>query len=100
MAERNLQKLHRNFLLITQQASHDGKAAELLTGLPRSVIDRIALLDIDEIDELVETMSVSLITLRLSDQAFSRLIQMTREAKNAYAQTALVGNGSADAPFP
>lgn len=100
MEQRDILKINRQLLLLTRQLAHDGDAAELMTGLPRSVIDRIATLDMDEIDELAETVGVSLYTLRLSDPAFSRLLLMPRDAKSAYAEAALVSNGRGSATFP
>ena len=70
MEKRDLIKINRQFLLLTRQLALDGTAAELMTGLPRSVIDRIASLDMDEIEELSETVGISLYTLRLSKPLF------------------------------
>ena len=46
--------------------AQDTEAAELMTGLPKTVIEKIATLDMDEIDDLAETVGVSLYTLRLN----------------------------------
>jgi len=100
MEKRDLLKINRQFLLLTRQLAQDGTAAELMTGLPRSAIDRIASLDMDEIDELAETIGISLYTLRLSDPALNRLIQMPRDAKSTYAEATLVGNSRGGATFP
>ncbi|MBK6593620.1 MAG: hypothetical protein IPG23_13225 [Burkholderiales bacterium] len=81
MEQRDILKINRQLLLLTRQLAQDGDAAELMTGLPRSVIEKISTLDMDEIDELAETVGVSLYTLRLSDPAFSRLLQMPRMRK-------------------
>lgn len=99
MEKRDILKINRQFLLLTRQLAQDGTAAELMTGLPRSVIDKIATLDMDEIEELAETVGVSLYTLRLTDPALSRLIQMPRDAKSTYAKATLVGNGRVGATF-
>jgi hypothetical protein len=100
MEQRDILKINRQLLLLTRQLAQDGDAAELMTGLPRSVIEKISTLDMDEIDELAETVGVSLYTLRLSDPAFSRLLQMPRDAKSAYAKAALVSSGRGGATFP
>lgn len=100
MEKRDILKINRQFLLLTRQLAMDGTAAELMTGLPRSVIDRIASLDLDEIDELAETIGVSLYTFRLTDPALSRLIQMPRNAKSTYAEATLLGNSRAGSTFP
>lgn len=100
MEQRDILKINRQLLLLTRQIASDSDAAELLTGLPKSVIDKIAMLDMEEIDELAETVGVSLYTLRFSDPAFSRLLQMPRDAKSTYAEAALVGNTRGGATFP
>lgn len=100
MEKRDILKINRQFLLLTRQLALDGTAAELMTGLSRSVIDRIASLDMDEIEELAETIGISLYTIRLSDPALSRLIQMPSNAKSTYAKATLSGNSRAGATFP
>ena len=100
MEKRDLLKINRQFLLLTRQLARDGKAAEIMTGLPRSVIERIANLDMDQIEELAETIGISLYTLRLSDPAFNRLLQMPRDAKSTYAAATLVGNARGGVTFP
>lgn len=100
MEKRDIFKINRQFLLLTRQLAMDGTAAELMTGLPRAVIDRIASLDMDEIDELAETVGVSLYTFRLTDPVLSRLIQMPRNAKGTYAEASLLGNSRASATLP
>jgi len=59
-------------------------------GLPRAVIEKVASLDMDEIDELAETVPVSLYTFRLTDSALERLLQMPRDAKSTYAEATLL----------
>ncbi|MHB1428921.1 MAG: hypothetical protein ACYCVW_09495 [Rhodocyclaceae bacterium] len=100
MERRDVLKINRQFLLLTRQLARDGDAAELMTGLPRTVIDRIATLDMDEIEELAENVGVSLYTIRLPDPVLSRLLKLPPEAKSAYAEAALVSNLRASATFP
>ena len=89
MEKRDVQKINRQFLLLTRQLAQKGRAAEVLTGLPRAVIDKIGSLDLDEIDELAETVPVSLYTFRLTDATLNRLLQMPREVKGTYAEATL-----------
>jgi len=100
MEKRDLLKINRQFLLLTRQLARDEKAAEIMTGLTRPVIERIACLDMDQIEELAEMIGVSLYTLRLSDPAFNRLLQMPRDAKSTYAEATLVGKKRGGATFP
>ena len=89
MENRDVQKINRQFLLLTRQLAREGRAAEVMTGLPRAVIEKIGGLDLDEIDELAETVPVSLYTFRLTDSALNRLLQMPKEVKGTYAEATL-----------
>jgi hypothetical protein len=89
MENRDVQKINRQFLLLTRQLAREGRAAEVMTGLSRAVIEKIGGLDLDEIDELAETVPVSLYTFRLTDSALNRLLQMPREVKGTYAEATL-----------
>jgi hypothetical protein len=89
MEKRDVQKINRQFLLLTRQLAREGRAAEVMTGLPRAVIEKIGGLDLDEIDDLAETVPVSLYTFRLTDSALNRLLQMPREVKGTYAEATL-----------
>ncbi|MFY9330032.1 MAG: hypothetical protein WAO76_18740 [Georgfuchsia sp.] len=100
MEQRDILKINRQLLLLTRQMANDGDAAELMTGVPKSVIDKIATLDMEEIEELAETVGVSLYTLRFSDPMFTRLLQMPRDARSTYAEAALVSNTRGSATFP
>ena len=55
MEQRDILKINRQLLLLTRQMANDSDAAELMTGLSKPVIDKIATLDMDEIEELAET---------------------------------------------
>lgn len=100
LEQRDILKINRQLLLLTRQMAQDTEAAELMTGLPKAVIEKIATLDMDEIDDLAETVGVSLYTLRLNDPAFTRLLQMPREARSTYAEAAIAGNTRGGATFP
>ncbi len=100
MEQRDVLKINRQLLMLTRQMAQDMEAAELMTGLPKAAIEKIASLDMDEIEELAETVGVSLYTLRFSDPAFARLLQMPREARSTYAEAAIVGNSRGGATFP
>lgn len=100
LEQRDILKINRQLLLLTRQMAQDAEAAELMTGLPKAVVEKIATLDMDEIDDLAETVGVSLYTLRLNDPAFTRLLQMPREARSTYAEAAIAGNSRGGATFP
>ena len=87
MEQRDILKINRQLLLLTRQMANDGDAAELMTGVPKSVIDKIATLDMEEIEELADPM-------------FTRLLQMPRDARSTYAEAALVSNTRGSATFP
>jgi hypothetical protein len=100
MEQRDILKINRQFLMLARQAANDSDAAELMTGIPKPLIDKIASLDMDEIDELAATLGVSVFTLRFSDLSFSRLLQMPGDARSTYAEAALVSNTRGGATFP
>jgi len=100
LEQRDILKINRQLLLLTRQMAQDTEAAELMTGLPKTVIEKIATLDMDEIDDLAETVGVSLYTLRLNAPAFTRLLQMPREARSTYAEAAIAGNSRGGSTFP
>ena len=100
MEQRDVLKINRQFLMLARQASSDPEAAELMTGVPKSLIDKIAMLDMDEIDEIAASLGVSLFTIRLSDVTFSRLLKMPPGARSTYAEATLVSNSRGGATFP
>ena len=89
MEQRDILKINRQLLLLTRQMANDSDAAELMTGLSKPVIDKIATLDMEEIEELAETVGVSLYTLRFSDSVFTRLLQLPRDAPVSYTHLTL-----------
>ena len=42
MEKRDVLKINRQFLLLTRQLAREGRAAEIMTGLPRAVIEKVA----------------------------------------------------------
>jgi flagellar transcriptional activator FlhD len=85
MEQRDILKINRQLLLLTRQMAKDSDAAELMTGLSKPVIDKIATLDMEEIEELATTVGVSLYTLRFTDSVFARLLQLPPDARSTYA---------------
>jgi len=100
MEQRDILKINRQLLLLTRQMAKDSDAAELMTGLSKPVIDKIATLDMEEIEQLAETVGVSLYTLRFSDSVFARLLQLPPDARSTYAEATLAGNGRGGSTFP
>ena len=100
MEQRDILKINRQLLLLTRQMAKDSDAAELMTGLSKPVIDKIATLDMEEIEQLAETVGVSLYTLRFSDSVFTRLLQLPPDARSTYAEATLAGNVRGGATFP
>lgn len=100
MEQRDILKINRQLLLLTRQMANDSDAAELMTGLSKPVIDKIATLDMEEIEALAETVGVSLYTLRFSDSVFTRILQLPRDARSTYVEATLAGNSRGGATFP
>ncbi|MEO1767674.1 hypothetical protein [Thiobacter aerophilum] len=76
--------LNRQFLIMAREAA-GSKAGEVITGLPRPVLDRLANLSIDQIEAIAQGAGVSLITFRLSEAELTRLIDIQESQRAAYS---------------
>lgn len=74
----------RQFLTIARSESKS-EVGTLLTGLPQAVLDRLATLDLAQIESIARTISVSLITLRLDAEELERLITLGEKSRPTYA---------------
>lgn len=74
----------RQFLTIARSESKSG-LGPLLTGLPQDVLDRLATLDLAQIESLALNVNVSLLTLRLDAAELERLIALGEKSRPSYA---------------
>lgn len=75
--------LNRQFLLMARHEARS-KSGELVTGLPRGILDKLATLTVDQIDAIAEHAGLSLIGLRLSEAEFERLVALDKAKRSAY----------------
>jgi flagellar transcriptional activator FlhD len=76
--------INRLFLIMARGAA-SAKSGELITGLPRHVLDRLANLSLDQIEAIAKGAGVSLITFRLSEAELTRLIDLQESQRAAYS---------------
>lgn len=76
--------INRQFLTMAREASQS-MSGEILTGLPRSVLDKLSKLTLDQIDDIAQAASVSLICLRLTETELQRLMSLRSRRQAAYA---------------
>lgn len=74
----------RQFLTIARSESKS-EVGTLVTGLPQAVLDRLATLDLAQIESLARAINVSLITLRLDADELDRLITLSDKSRPTYA---------------
>lgn len=74
----------RQFLTIARSESKS-EVGTLVTGLPQAVLDRLATLDLAQIESLARAINVSLITLRLDADELDRLLTLSDKSRPTYA---------------
>lgn len=83
--------INRQFLIMAREAAKSG-SGELLTGLSRPMLDRLAGMTLEQIEGLAKGAGVSLISIRLNDAELNRLCSLHETQKAAYA-IAVVASG-------
>lgn len=73
MKNNDVISINRQFLIMARETAQL-KSGELLTGLPKSTLDRLAGMTIDQIEQVACGAGVSLITLRLTESEINRLL--------------------------
>lgn len=84
VVSRDLASLNRQFLILARALSKT-PSGELVTGLPRQTLEKIASLTLDEIEALASRIGVSMLSLRLSEQEFDLLTKLGSVRQGAYA---------------
>lgn len=80
----DLISLNRQFLVMARAAAL-ASSGEIITGLPRSVLDRLAEMSLEDIEAVAQGASVSLITLRLSRADMERFVSLRGAQQTAYS---------------
>lgn len=82
--QQDIISINRQFLIMAREAANS-PAGEVITGLPRQVLDRLSKLSLDQIEEIAQEVGVSLITLRISENQLDRLIALKSPRRAAYS---------------
>jgi flagellar transcriptional activator FlhD len=83
--------INRQFLIMAREAAKL-RSGEILTGLPRSILDKLVGMDLAQIEGLVQGIGVSIISVRLNDAELNRLLSLQGTQKAAYSM-AVVASG-------
>lgn len=75
--------LNRQFLIMARDEANS-KSGELVTGLPRGILDKLTKLTVDQIDTIAEQAGLSLISFRLSEAEIERLVSLDKTKSSAY----------------
>lgn len=78
--------INRQFLIMARQlANSKSESGEIVTGLPRPVLERLANLSLDQIEAIAQGVGVSLISFRLSEAELTRLTALQESQRAAYS---------------
>jgi flagellar transcriptional activator FlhD len=76
--------INRQFLIMAREASKS-RSGEIMTGLSRTALDRIAQMTLDEIDAMARDIGISVISIRLTETEMDRLLSLQGFQKAAYS---------------
>ena len=76
--------INRQFLVMAREAA-DSPAGEIITGLSKRTMTSVAKLSLEQIEEIAQRTGVSLLTFRLDDAEFERLIALPENMRTAYS---------------
>ena len=76
--------INRQFLTMAREAAKS-KSEEIVTGLSRPVLDKLAGLSLDQIEGIAQGAAVSLISLRLTEAELNRLVSLQNSQRTAYS---------------
>ncbi|TXF13551.1 hypothetical protein [Pelomicrobium methylotrophicum] len=83
--------INRQFLIMAREVANS-KSGEIVTGLPKPVLDRLAGLTIDQIEALAR-VGVSLMTVRLTVADIDQLLRLKDSGRSAYMLSVLAHGG-------
>jgi len=76
--------INRQFLIMAREAAKL-RSGEVLTGLPRAILDKLVVMNLEQIESLVQGIGVSIISVRLSDAELSRAMSLRGSQQMAYS---------------
>jgi flagellar transcriptional activator FlhD len=75
--------LNRQFLIMAREAA-SSKSGELVSGLSRHVLEKLATLTVEQIDVIARQSGVSLFRLRLTEAEVDRLLSLDGGRRQGY----------------
>ena len=82
--------INRQFLIMARDASK-ARSGELVTGLSRGVLDRLAQMSLEEIEAMARDIGISVISMRLNEAEMERLMALQGLQKAAYTMAIAAG---------
>lgn len=76
--------INRQFLTMARDAAKS-KSGEIITGLSRPVLDKLANMSLDQIEGIAQETGVSLISFRLTEAELNRLLSLQKGQQAAYS---------------
>jgi len=74
--------INRQFLIMAREAAKSTQA-EIITGMPRNVLNKLALLTQEEIEK-ISKLGISLISMRLTESEIARLIKLDDTSQRTF----------------
>jgi len=78
--------LNYHYLMIARELGKSN-AGRLLTGLPKNVLEKIAEMSLEEIEELASTSGVCLVSIRFNETQMLKLLNMPNTYRTSYAMS-------------
>jgi flagellar transcriptional activator FlhD len=91
-AMQDIASINRQFLIMAREAA-SSPSGEVITGLPRQILDKLAELSLEQIEEIAQRVGISLISFRLSESEFNRLISLKKSRQLAYSLAVVASKG-------
>ena len=75
--------INYQYLIMARDAAKSN-SGELLSGIPRSILDKLSEMSVEEIGELAQSAGVSLLGIRLSESEMIQLMNMPKSYRTTY----------------
>ncbi len=83
---KDITSLNYQYLLIARELGKSS-AGRLLTGLPKNILERLAEMSLEEIEDLAATSGVCLVSIRFSEAQMLKLLNMPNSYRTTYAMS-------------
>lgn len=78
--------LNYQYLLVARELANSN-AGNVLTGLPKTVLSKLAEMSIEEVEELAKTSGLCLIGLRFNEAQMMKILNMPSTYRASYAMS-------------